>query len=433
MRKGKKKIVLFMMSLALLGNTIAPMTVSAAEEGADAPINKEVVEDAVVYEEYDASELATYYGIKAPTMQGYYFGGWYENKPAEGETSDENCTAIMSLGQGQNDQDGKVYAKFVPNYMLNVKVQNSVNINTSGAWETSPNKNNKTHLRMISAIDSARYKEVGMHVFVGGNRLIAETDTKYYRTIYERVSVAKKNGEILRYFTAQDLFGLSSKNYSPKLITAKFENIPENGWKTSIFVRPYWITFDGIEVRGNGRYIHVEDGIKGYITVPVNLQNFTDKRGVVAGTLDVKYNSTKLEYIDVISGNKDAAYKTGIDLSTMAVKQSSMDVGEGLTKIKCAAIRKVSENNNSKKIMQKIVPNKFAAEKRAVDKLFSEEYKTVEQNSYENVNNMYVALRFKPTSNYEGVGDFLNFEISNTNFCDDNETSVSVDVWDVRY
>lgn len=455
MRKRMKNIALLALSLVVLGNTIAPMEVSAAEEGTTGSFGKEEVVDKIVYEAVDVSVFEGLFGVEAPEKVGYYFGGWYVNQPDEGET-DADCTAIKYTSQKEeivkDNPNGVVYAKFVPSYMMNVKVQNSAKIqktNSKGnSWEkafieknsTLFDATNTTKIRMISAIDSTRYQEVGFHVFVNGNRAWAKVESKYNKTVYSKINIANSDGVIERSHTAKELFGLNSENYDPKLIIANFSNIPEKGWKTSIFVRPYWVTFDGIEVRGNGRYIHVEDGIKGYVTVPINLQgNSEELEGIVAGTLDVKYDSTKLTYVDTIQFNdgeyKDTGYKAGADLNTVIVKQSSVidENNSNLTKIKCAAIRKIAGD------MEEITPNEYAAKKR-VGSTTSDEYKNSAANTYEAVNNMYVTLRFKPTEAYKNEGGFLEFYISNTTFCDYGDTEVNnkekivpIDVWDVRY
>lgn len=429
--KRTKKVVAFILltlSLMVSGSIFPFVNVSAAQAETSTPV---VDVDKVVYKDYTGAEMKTYWGIKAPEYEGYYFGGWYK-------AASERQAIKYESNKNEIADDATVYAKFVPSYMLNVKVQNSANIDErDGEWETEPGTSNKTNIRMISSIDSTRYREVGFHVFVNGKRLNSKTNTKYNKTVYENIVVRNAEGKEVNKYTARDLFGLNetdNPDINPKLIIANFTNIPEAAWKTSIYVRPYWITFDGIEVRGNGRYIHVEDGIKGYVTVPVNLQGlYDDASGIVAGTLDVKYDSAKLTFIDAISGNTDAGYKAGIDLNTMAVKQSEVvEEGSNLKKIKCAAIRKISVDSKETIDIDEgnIVPNMYAAVKRITDTT-SEEYEKAR--AYETVNNMYVTLRFKPTDEYKGVGDFLNFNVSNISFCDTAEEAVSVDIWDVRY
>ena len=404
MRKRMKNIALLVLVVLMFGSFSPSLQVNAEQIETSTPI----VADEVVYEKVELETFVDLYGVEAPTKQGYYFGGWYV-------TADETQPIGRFIYKADIIAAGEdVYAKFVPSYMLNVKAQNSSSLDErDGKWETAPDKSKSTSVRMISAVDSRKYREVGFHVFVNGKRVSKMETSKYNITVYDKVVVTNKAGETVKEYTAKDLFGLTGDNYDPKLMIAKFINIPENGWKTSIYVRPYWITYDGIEVRGNGKYLHVEDGIKRYISIPINLQSLNENTtGIVAGRLEVNYDKDRLTFIDSIDGNNDAAYKVGGVLDTAGVRL----IEEG--KIRCVAIEKADG-------MKNVIPNQMSAAKRQNEK----------DVTHDQVNNMFITLRFqvKTTKTATGSSNFMEFEVENMDFCDTAEADVSVNIWNSRY
>ena len=170
-RKKYNILVLAILFLALFGSLISPMTTSAAQtQGAT-----QLVEAKVIYKEYNGAEMKTkYWGKEAPKLDGYYFGGWYAT------SSDSAAIKYTSHMEAIGDND-TVYAKFVPSYMLNVKVQNNKNLcDTSivkpGTWATAEGVPDRGNIRMISAVDSIRYKEVGLPVYVANRKGSKQTN-----------------------------------------------------------------------------------------------------------------------------------------------------------------------------------------------------------------------------------------------------------------
>lgn len=95
--------------------------------------------------------------------------------------------------------------------------------------------------------------------------------------------------------TPQEVFGEASKYLS----TWRLDNIADKYDSSIIYVRPYWITKDGTRVDGLGKYIHIEDGYLGYISVPVNLLK---GETVAGGIVHLTYNTDELEFIDFEAG-----------------------------------------------------------------------------------------------------------------------------------
>ncbi len=236
-------------------------------------------EDKVYYDQKTGAEFKELYvnqGKKAPVKEGYLFGGWY---------LDEGVTAITpQTDLGAITDNSIVYAKFVPAYVLSVKSQNYSSTKESEGG--TPLATNKTTTRIVSTVDkSLLYSEVGFKVLING-REIQKSSTK----VWEKLTVGNEE------HAATKVFG----DVSEYFFVLNINNIPETKWADQIYARPYWITEDGTEVEGLGKYVYVEDGLKNYISVPVNLHNVTDS--IAAGILQVDYDETKLQYVGCITG-----------------------------------------------------------------------------------------------------------------------------------
>lgn len=275
MKKNKmmKRLVMGIVTAVILlsGVIVSPKEANEAEAVA-------LSEDKVCYDDKTGSEFKNFYLTQektAPTKAGYLFGGWYKDQGAT------PITAETAESVGDNDT---VYAKFVPAYVLSVKSQNYA------STAESTNKTNKTTTRVVSTVDeSLLYSEVGFKGLVNGKEFKVNT-TK----VWEKLAVG--TGTNRTEYEATNIFGKVSKYF----FVLNINDIPETKWGDQIYVRPYWITEDGTEVEGLGKYVYVEDGLKGYISVPVNLNNVT--AGIGAGVIEVDYDETKLEYVECVAG-----------------------------------------------------------------------------------------------------------------------------------
>ena len=236
------------------------------------------VEDKVIYEEgYDITKYWDAEKSKAPVKAGYVFGGWYSAK-------EEN--AYLTYEDAKNAETA--YAKFVPAQVLSVKAQNM-----EGTGETVTDK---THVRIISSLDSKNYTKVGFDIYLANSvKLVKDDDyTKNEPLetdkIYDGILVGKNKQEK----RASEIFGGASKYVS----VWQLENIDSAHWGKIIYVRPYWITKDGTKVEGLAKYVHIEDEYEGYISVPVNL---LDEEKVAAGIVEMAYDKA-LEYVEVEEG-----------------------------------------------------------------------------------------------------------------------------------
>lgn len=355
MRKNKmmKRVATGLLAAVMLvsGIVVMPKEACAAE-------TTEMAEgDKVWYDEMTVAEFEELYGENekvAPTKEGYLFAGWY---------LDEGTTVIKEA----NDIEGKtkVYAKFVPAYVLSVKSQNY-----AGTAE-SANKTNKTTTRVVSTVDeSLLYSEVGFEIIINNNEPVTRKTTK----VWEKLAVGAGNER--KEYGATKIFGDVSKYF----FVLNINNIPETEWAKQIFVRPYWITEDGTKVEGLGKYVYVEDGVKGYISVPVNLKNVTE--GMAAGVLKVSYDKTRLEFVQSVTGRV-------FDEMKISAHEDS----------KIACVGNVST-------LQDVTED-----------------------------DMYITLRFRVTDgkSLEDRTTLYKFEVSAEDFANEKEDEVKLNVWDVQY
>lgn len=117
----------------------------------------------------------------------------------------------------------------------------------------------------------------------------------------------KTNAESVTTVSPNTVFG----NAATKFSVWRLDGIVKDNDTKIINVTPYWITLDGTKVEGLSKYVHIEDGYKGYVSVPVNLRS-TEQ--VVAGKVTVSYPEgltlaeNKTEMNDVFKKNNMAIY-----------------------------------------------------------------------------------------------------------------------------
>lgn len=315
-------------------------------------------EDKIIYDNtYNMSEYWSSETKTAPIKAGYVFGGWYAD---EGNTPLTETTAAS--------YKGTVYAKFVPAYVLSVKAQNE-----SGVTE----KDGKTAaIRILSSVDSKQYKNVGIKLLLNNKN---DKSPEPSKQVYSGLEVTVGDQTELR--TAKQIFGEASAFVSGWRIY----NISDKNDSKIIYVRPYWTTMDGTKVEGLAKYVHVEDGYKKLVSVPVNILS---KETAAAGALQVTCTDDRFEFYDA-----EDRFETGKIFAEM--EYNAVD---------------------SKNI--KLIGNAAAVNEAAA------------------IDGIYANIRFKLKEGaaYEGgTGDFAKFTVTGENFCDWSENDVAIDAWDIRY
>lgn len=347
MRNNKKLIACMLSSITVLFGVIAMPT------QANAAGNTITVQSEIQYEETAYETFSGMCGKTAPTKEGYLFGGWYK---------DANGTTCVSKTEDVQASE-KVYAKFVPAQVLSVKAQN---------YSTTTEASEKTTTRMISSIDCRSYQNVGFEIV---NMETGKTITSDpINTVYEKLAVF--SGEKREEYTSKQIFGEIANATEQNFIVLSLKNIPQAKWDTDIYVRPFWTTHDGVRVYGLGKYVYVNDGVKGWASIPVNLH-------------------------------------TGANVAGGMI---SVTVPEGLQYQGCRAGRvftEITANKNGNVI--KCVGHTPDGSDVAADDLFA-------------------VLRFKIEGNYQvGNGSFLNFTVKDLGFADNAENLVKMNIMNVQY
>lgn len=297
---------------------------------------------------------------------GYLFAGWFKAE----DDAFENAITASTTGI---EDSATVYAKFVPAYVMSVKCQN---------LSTTTEESDSTSIRLLSSLDSPRYSKFGFRVEKlteneDGSFSVAWDKEKEVSQIYKG-GIEIYSGTTPTTYTTAQVFGAKSE-YAAALLLTEVKD-----FAAVYSIQPYWITFDGTKVYGLARNAHVEDGLNGYINVPVNLKSAD---GVAAGILSVDCSALPEGYIlDKV--------ERGADFPEMQYSD------KGNNKIKLVGnVSDVTKNVKS--------------------------------------NDLFVNLRFKPTGekaarSYDDT--FYHFGISDVEFCDINEnTPANYKVWNIQY
>ena len=360
---------LLAVAMVVVGSNATSMVAHAA--------TSEGIENKVTYQKVKYSDCKGYIAEqKAPEYEtvsgvddsyGYLFAGWFTKE----EDASENKITASTTGI---EDETIVYAKFVPAYVMSVKCQN---------LSTTTKDSTSTSIRLLSSLDSSMYSEFGFHVEKltkneDGSYTVATEAEKAVSKIYAGGIDIYSSSTVKDTYSTSNVFGQESE-YAAMMI---LKNVTDF---TAVYsVQPYWKTFDGTKVYGLARNVHVEDGLNGYINVPVNLKS---EDGVAAGVLTVNCSAlpTGYELFDVERG--------------VAFQEMEYNATDNVITIVCN-VADIAANVAS-------------------DDLFAN-------------------LRFKPTDgnaasrSYDGT--FYHFEISEIDFCDISETELDdYTVWNIQY
>lgn len=378
--KRKKTAAFFLAILLVLGLAIEPTTADAAEEG---------YKDEVVFED-KTSDFKTMWKDDgtgtAPIKEGYVFGGWYID-------NEDDMKEALSVDGAKNLVDGDssevVYAKYVPSYVLSVKVQHEEN--------TSFGDNQNASVRIISSIDSKNYQKVGFDVYINNNpnnKLQHDSDGDGTRdselettTIYTGLIVGDDQENPRK---PQTIFGTQSEYLS----VWKLTGTPDQYDAKIIKVTPYWYTMDGTKVLGLSKFVHIEDGYKGYVNIPINL---TTGEAVAAGQLQMKYDPTILKLAESREG---VVYENAVEFDGVfkASEMAYHDDGNGT----------ITFVGNAETV-----------------------------NTLKNADDIFANIRFQivDKEKYPGSASesFLIFSVDEESFCNWDEDDVKVNAWDIQH
>lgn len=354
MRK-ENKIIAGLLAAILMTASVSVSTpeVQAAEAGS-------TIEVKTTIEYVDMSQnYGEYFGKQdnIPTKEGYVFGGWF--------TDNTGSTAIKTTDEAT--QSANVYAKFVPAHVLSVKAQ--IFSNT----ERSNDNSKKTSVRLVTSLDCKQYQNAGFDIIDMSGETDRTIPTNPQETVYSALRVKESGGD--KDYTAQQIFGQFNET-EQRLVVLTLNNIPESKWNSDIYVRPYWTTPDGVKVYGLGKYVYVNDGLDGWVSIPVNLHTGAN----VAGGMVSVTVPEGLEYKECRTGRVFTEMAAAINGNT----------------IKCVGNTASAENVQG--------------------------------------NDLFAVFRFKVTGNHKvGDGTFLDFTVKDLGFANNAESLVSMNIMSVRY
>lgn len=302
-----------------------------------------------------------------PVLDGYLFGGY--------------CDANKTM---MNTSTDAVYAKFVPSYVLSVKAQNYAGTDWSDATDKTTSTV-KAKLRLVTALDCNNYSEVGFKLTRPSD---GNSATIQVTKVYEKLGV--KTGDTVTKYEPYQIFGKEVSSATEKaanyFAVLEYTGLLEQYWDDNIYVRPYWKTLDGTIVTGLPKYVRVDDGIDGFISVAVNLKT---AEAIAAGVVNVSYETSLLKFDSWCAGN--------------VFPEDEMAVAEKTSSIKCVGNVKNINNNAT-------------------------------------ADDIYISLRFevlKDTNNkplWSAMNEGgLTFGMSEIDFAANDENLTDTNVWNVLY
>lgn len=341
MRKIICKKVAFVMAIALMATNIIifPSDVQAAES-----YGKPDAGQTVIYQPYDdVNDVEAYMAAKAaPTYiakegtnitdsYGYLFGGWFTEVTVEGVTKYKPIKSLEELNEAETNNTG-YFAKFVPAYILSVKCQNDF-----GTVGDTP----QTEMRIVAGVDSTNYARVGFEIKaatfetngdlkqVGTKAIIGESKNDNNEKILWEKLVVYSDEDTYNKHTPKSVLGEAGKYFMGYRLSVSKKN-----YAGTFVIRPFWETYDGVVVYGLTKYAHIEDGINGYINIPVNLKN---ENKVAAGVVEFDWSVLKSAGYEYMSAECGKSFKT---------QKVNSDVTDGdKSIIRCLVMSDITSDN----------------------------------------------------------------------------------------
>jgi len=280
---------------------------------------------------YTATEVNDYFESKtAPKkVEGKLFAGWFE----DAEYTKPVTRKITSYIDGT-----KYYAKYVDEDLLTVKLQ------IAKAKATEEDGADTYSLRVISAVDSLNYKQVGFYVYYDG-AYVTKTD---YTTVVSRIH-AKNITEVYKF--------------SPKVIDTQAEyfftgtmmGINLNNYNKDFTITPYWITYGDVEVTGQSRMFSVEDGF--------------DVKDTYANTITNLGNVNVAIPADYAEGNEPAV-NADVNVKVAGTNYTAKVVGytqDGYLHVNIPVNRTELDSNTTIQLEETIIPYQNLMSQSATD------------------------------------------------------------------
>lgn len=193
-----------------------------AEDTADKPL---------IVEYNDVADV----GETPEEKTGYVFAGYF--------SSDEVMDSTTALSSDYTS--GKVYAKYVPEEILGVRVQVS-----SKLWNTDTTDDETGAIRFVTSVDTKDYSEVGFIINIGGKDNY-KANKYIYKTLY--TEVGDINSPKTEDYIPSQIFHKNSVYFKTWSVT----DIDALKYLLDFKVTAYWKTLDGTLVKGETRTVNV--------------------------------------------------------------------------------------------------------------------------------------------------------------------------------
>lgn len=278
----KRSILGFVVAITMFaGMIVMPNVVDAAEE--------EITQGSVTYSsKYQISKYWNENNPKVPAKEDSVFCGWYQKDDSNNFTALEEKNLTSEGIETMTD----VYAKFVPAYVLSIKMQIE-----AAEVSKETRTDNDTTLRIISSVDSDKYQELGFEIYLGSRTTPVAVEP--ITTVYSRLKTSKADNGV----TASETFGEASAYF----FAVEIDDIVAKSRSSKVYARPYWVTMDGTKVEGFAKNLRIEDfyAENDYISMPINLSiDGLVESGIAAGTVEMSYNKEAYQVVGV-----DGVYK----------------------------------------------------------------------------------------------------------------------------
>lgn len=255
------------------------------------------------------SNIDEYYGKKAPDceVENYIFAGWYKDEACEVsyvKSPDENITTF--------------YAKFVPKEVLSVKTQTEKRLNNDVLGDDATGK-----IRIVTSVDSTNYQDVGFYVSGTFENVTLENEKYSIPKVFSYLYVVGTTDDKSDAKTAKETFGLEqAKFFAPHTFNTRFDQFNDK-----FKITPYWVTADGVEVKGVYREVSIIDNLEFHSCAEVNgrayytsndLHNIIDKANKLEGTEE---NPTVITLLKDVEVSKQTAIEGHTKITNKEGKQ----------------------------------------------------------------------------------------------------------------
>lgn len=296
MKKNIKKFTAIILSFILVLQMflVSDLQLKASETSVSAGVTYTNKDTGVLYVYYeDISQYREEENYTYEVKEGYVFGGWWTGVT---EAADDAVATPVS----EKTVYGGAWAKYVPEEVLTVKAQVSKRV-----AEVTDN-NTEVKLRLVTSVDSLRYRRVGFKVFV------TKENDMHTQDVFSEVTVREDASNSTKVYPKDIFHKTASSHFATRVISGFTKDMFNS---KELRVTPYWKTLDGTIVEGETR---------NRLLVSDDLASEADGSGDDFTVKDGTYT-----YMTEVSSDNKASYQYFVGASdTIYLKGKYTTVGE---------------------------------------------------------------------------------------------------------